>query len=78
MACVPATLLETPAAEARGRVVDAMLAEVRRLFAAGSGTSDLLPVFELLVRIGKSSPLAPRRRSGKGSVWSGKTSWSPR
>ena len=65
MACA-ATLLETPAAEARGRVVDAMLAELRRLFAAGSGTSDLLPVFELLVRIGNVQPSCP-----EASFWQG-------
>ncbi len=51
-----ARYLGTPEAEARGRILDAMLAEVRRLFAGGGETNE---VFELLARtapVGVSSP----------------------
>jgi len=54
-----ASYLDNPETEARSRVLDAMLAEVRRLFAAGTGQSETAAVFELLARtsqVGVPSP----------------------
>jgi hypothetical protein len=45
-----AAFLNTPEADARARVVDAMLAETRRLFAAGAGPDGADAVLELTAR----------------------------
>ncbi len=51
--------LDEPDTEARSRVLDAMLAEVRRLFAAGTGQSDTAAVFELLACAGQVGVPSP-------------------
>jgi tetratricopeptide (TPR) repeat protein len=59
-----AELLVLPVEDQRARVIDAMLAEVRRLFTAGSAAGDTQALFQVIERVFKIQTPCP-----EGSFW---------